>query len=99
MGALLEPSPERARIAALEASRAVLRADAAALLRRVERDLHDGTQARLVALGVALSRIERRAGEPELRAMVTQAQGAVVEALTELRDIVRAFIHPYWTPA
>ncbi|MGW2625623.1 sensor histidine kinase [Micromonospora taraxaci] len=91
--ALLEPGPERARIAALEASRAALRADAAALLRRVERDLHDGTQARLVALGVALSRIERRAGEPELRAMVAQAQGSVVEALTELRDIVRG-IHP-----
>ncbi|MEU8116391.1 sensor domain-containing protein [Micromonospora sp. NPDC048947] len=93
VGALLEPGPERARIAALEASRAALRADAAALLRRVERDLHDGTQARLVALGVALSRIERRAGEPELRTMVAQAQGAVVEALTELRDIVRG-IHP-----
>lgn len=93
VGALLEPGPERARIAALEASRAALRADAAALLRRVERDLHDGTQARLVALGVALSRIERRAGEPELRTMVAQAQGAVVEALSELRDIVRG-IHP-----
>ena len=91
--ALLEPSPERARIAALESSRAALREDAAALLRRVERDLHDGTQARLVALGVALSRIERRSGEPQLRAMVGQARGAVVEALTELRDIVRG-IHP-----
>ncbi|MET8282719.1 sensor domain-containing protein [Micromonospora sp. NPDC005174] len=91
--ALLEPGPERVRIAALEASRAALRADAAALLRRVERDLHDGPQARLVALGVALSRIERRAGEPELKAMVTQARGAVVEALAELRDIVRG-IHP-----
>lgn len=93
MGALLEPGPERARIAALEASRAALRADAAALLRRVERDLHDGPQARLVALGVTLSRIERRAGEPELRTMVAQARGAVVEALSELRDIVRG-IHP-----
>ncbi|WP_433457673.1 sensor histidine kinase [Micromonospora sp. CA-248212] len=91
--ALLEPGPERVRIAALEASRAALRADAAALLRRVERDLHDGTQARLVALGVGLSRIEGRAGEPELKAMVAQARGAVVETLTELRDIVRG-IHP-----
>ncbi|ATO15599.1 sensor histidine kinase [Micromonospora sp. WMMA2032] len=91
--ALLEPSPERSRIAALELSRAALRADAAALLRRVERDLHDGTQARLVALGVTLSRIERRVDEPELRAMAAQAKGAVVEALTELRDIVRG-IHP-----
>lgn len=91
--ALLEPSPAQARIAALEASRAALRADAAALLQRVERDLHDGTQARLVALGVTLSRIEHRVDEPELRVMVAQAQGAVVEALTELRDIVRG-IHP-----
>ncbi|NES39508.1 sensor histidine kinase [Micromonospora sp. PPF5-17] len=91
--ALLEPSPDQARIAALEASRAALRADSAALLQRVERDLHDGTQARLVALGVTLSRMAHRVDEPELRVMVAQARGAVMEALTELRDIVRG-IHP-----
>ena len=91
--ALLEPSPDQARIAALESSRAALRADAAALLRRVERDLHDGTQARLVALGVALSRVQRRVTDPLTRAMVTDTRNAVVEALAEMREIVRG-IHP-----
>jgi signal transduction histidine kinase len=91
--ALLTPSADRARIAALEASRAALRADAAAVLRRVERDLHDGTQARLVALGVTLSRIAGRTGDPAVRALVADARGTVTEALAELRDIVRG-IHP-----
>jgi signal transduction histidine kinase len=91
--ALLEPSPARARIAALEAGRAALRADADALLRRVERDLHDGTQGRLVALGMALSRIEARATDPQLAAMAADARQSVVDALSELRDIVRG-MHP-----
>jgi signal transduction histidine kinase len=58
--ALLAPSRAEQRIARLESSRAALTADAATTLRRVERDLHDGTQARLVSLGVTLSRIEQR---------------------------------------
>jgi signal transduction histidine kinase len=91
--ALLTPSRDRERIAALEAGRAALQSDAAALLRRVERDLHDGTQARLVALGVTLSRIERRAENPEVRELVRGGQAAIAEALTELRDIVRG-LHP-----
>jgi signal transduction histidine kinase len=91
--ALLAPSRDQERIAALEAGRAVLRDDAAALLRRVERDLHDGTQARLVALGVALSRIEHRAGDDSLRDLAKDARGTVTDALAELRDIVRG-LHP-----
>ncbi len=90
---LLAPSPDRERIAQLEAGRAALQSDAAALLRRVERDLHDGTQARLVALGVTLSRIERRLPDPESRDLVVNARTAVTDALTELRDIVRG-LHP-----
>jgi signal transduction histidine kinase len=90
--ALLEPDPARARIAQLEAGRAALQADAAAVLRRVERDLHDGTQARLVALAVSLSRIERRTGE-EVRPLIRDAQDNITEALAELRDIIRA-VHP-----
>ncbi|WP_328478398.1 sensor domain-containing protein [Actinoplanes sp. NBC_00393] len=90
--ALLEPDPARARIAQLEAGRAALQADAAAVLRRVERDLHDGTQARLVALAVSLSRIERRTGD-EVRPLVRDAQDNITEALAELRDIIRT-IHP-----
>ncbi|SHN32199.1 sensor histidine kinase [Cryptosporangium aurantiacum] len=91
--ALLEPHPDATRIAALEASRAALRADSAAVLRRVERNLHDGTQARLVGLGVTLSRIEARVDDGAVRSMVADAQDAVVDALTELRDIVRG-LHP-----
>jgi signal transduction histidine kinase len=90
--ALLEPDPARTRIAQLEAGRAALQADAAAVLRRVERDLHDGTQARLVALAVSLSRIERRTGE-EVRPLVRDAQDNIAEALAELRDIIRS-VHP-----
>jgi signal transduction histidine kinase len=91
--ALLAPSRDQERIVALEAGRAALQADATAVLRRVERDLHDGTQARLVALGVTLSRIERRAGEADIKAMARDARGTVVDALAELRDIVRG-MHP-----
>ena len=91
--ALLEPSPDRARIAELRASRAVLTADAAGVLSRLERDLHDGTQARLVSLGVTLGRIQRRVSDPEVRTLVTGAQETVADALGELRDIVRG-IHP-----
>ncbi|MFG1928358.1 sensor histidine kinase [Cryptosporangium sp. NPDC048952] len=90
--ALLAPTPDRLRIATLEASSAALRADSAALLRRVERNLHDGTQARLVTLGVTLSRIEARADD-SVRPLVEDAQQAVVDALAELRDIVRG-LHP-----
>jgi signal transduction histidine kinase len=90
--ALLEPDPAHARIAQLEAGRAALQADATAVLRRVERDLHDGTQARLVALAVSLSRIERRTGE-EVRPLIRDAQDNITEALAELRDIIRA-VHP-----
>ncbi|TQS42236.1 sensor histidine kinase [Cryptosporangium phraense] len=91
--ALLAPTPDRLRIAALEAGQAALRADSAALLRRVERNLHDGTQARLVGLGVTLSRIEARVDDATVRGLVTDAQDSVVEALAELRDIVRG-LHP-----
>jgi signal transduction histidine kinase len=91
--ALLAPSADQERIAALQASRAVLTADAATVLRGLERDLHDGTQARLVSLGVTLGRIDRRVADPDVRALVAAAQGTVTEALAELRDIVRG-IHP-----
>jgi signal transduction histidine kinase len=91
--ALLAPSRDQDRIAALEAGRAALQRDAAALIRRVERDLHDGTQARLVALGVTLSRIEHRAQDPSVKELAVDARGTVTDALAELRDIVRG-LHP-----
>ena len=96
--ALLAPSTAERRIARLESSRAVLTADAATTLRRVERELHDGTQARLVSLGVTLSRIEQRVdGLPgdtaQLETLLGSARDTITEALGELRDIVRR-IHP-----
>ncbi len=90
---LLAPNPAPARIAALEASRATLAEDAAATLRRIERDLHDGTQAQLVALGMTLSRLDRRVSDPEVRAIVATARQQVLDALEELRETIRG-VHP-----
>ncbi|SIM58646.1 sensor histidine kinase [Micromonospora cremea] len=90
---LLHPGPAARRIAELEAARTALQADATALLRRVERDLHDGTQARMVSLGVALSRIEHRSTEQPVRDLAFEARRTATEALAELRDIVRG-LHP-----
>ncbi|MEV0561133.1 sensor domain-containing protein [Dactylosporangium sp. NPDC050588] len=90
---LLHPTRSQRRIAELEAGRAALQSDAAALLRRVERDLHDGTQARLVALGLTLARIEHRSTQETVRELAAGARGTVTEALAELRDIVRG-MHP-----
>ncbi len=90
---LLAPGGDQERIAELEAGRAALQADATALMRRVERDLHDGTQARLVALGLTLSRIETRSDQPDVAALARDARRTVTESLAELRDIVRG-LHP-----
>jgi signal transduction histidine kinase len=64
-------------------------------LRRIERDLHDGAQARLVALGMSLGLAEQKLeSDPETaRQLVTEAQAGVGEALRELRDLARG-IHP-----
>ncbi|MEV7325986.1 histidine kinase [Streptomyces sp. NPDC093970] len=67
----------------------------AAELRRIERDLHDGAQARLVAMGMDLGTVEMLLDkDPEkARQLLAQARRASVEALGELRDLVRG-IHP-----
>ncbi|WP_435860515.1 sensor histidine kinase [Streptomyces prasinus] len=67
----------------------------AAELRRIERDLHDGAQARLVAMGMDLGTIEALLDkDPEkARQLIAQARRSSVEALTELRELVRG-IHP-----
>ncbi|HZQ80912.1 MAG TPA: sensor histidine kinase [Gaiellaceae bacterium] len=64
-------------------------------LRRIERDLHDGAQARLVALGMNLGMAEQKlAADPEAaRDLVAEARAGVEEALRELRDLARG-IHP-----
>ncbi|MEU6554771.1 sensor domain-containing protein [Streptomyces sp. NPDC046915] len=67
----------------------------AAELRRIERDLHDGAQARLVAMGMDLGTIEMLMDKDPAKAkqLIGQARQASVEALGELRDLVRG-IHP-----
>ncbi|WP_328402321.1 sensor histidine kinase [Nocardia sp. NBC_00403] len=67
----------------------------AAELRRIERDLHDGAQARLVALGMSLGDAERLFDmDPETaRQRVVAAREASSKALAELRDLVRG-VHP-----
>ncbi|MEY9990821.1 signal transduction histidine kinase [Streptomyces sp. V4I8] len=67
----------------------------AAELRRIERDLHDGAQARLVAMGMDLGTIEMLLDkDPEkAKQLVAQARRSSVDALAELRDLVRG-IHP-----
>ncbi|WGP09730.1 sensor histidine kinase [Streptomyces sp. SH5] len=68
---------------------------AAAELRRIERDLHDGAQARLVAMGMNLGTIEAliEKDPAQARKMLAMARESSAEALTELRDLVRG-IHP-----
>jgi signal transduction histidine kinase len=67
----------------------------AAELRRIERDLHDGAQARLVAVGMDLGTIEALLDkDPEqAKKLIAKARASSVEALTELRELVRG-IHP-----
>jgi signal transduction histidine kinase len=92
-GGLLAPDRAGQRIAELETSRAVVSADAAATLRRLERDLHDGTQARLVTIGLLLSRLEHREADPGRRAELASARAMVSDGLVELREIIRG-MHP-----
>ncbi|ANB07946.1 histidine kinase [Streptomyces ambofaciens] len=94
--ALLSPSDElERRIAELESDRGIVVDTAAADLRRIERDLHDGAQARLVnlAMGLGLAK-EKLLEDPDTAAaMVDEAHGEVKLALQELRDLARG-IHP-----
>ncbi|MFG2649867.1 sensor histidine kinase [Streptomyces sp. NPDC048436] len=93
---LLSPSDElERRIVELESDRGVVVDTAAADLRRIERDLHDGAQARLVALAMGLGLAkEKLLEDPEAAArMVGEAHGEVKVALQELRDLARG-IHP-----
>jgi signal transduction histidine kinase len=83
------------RIEVLETSRAGAVDAQEAELRRIERDLHDGAQARLVALGMSLGMAEQKLEtDPEgVRELLAQARHGAGEALEELRDLARG-IHP-----
>ena len=98
---LVAPLPRRVR--ELELTRAHVVDDSAARLRRIERDLHDGAQAQMVAVAMKLGLATKRLGgmvdgtgqtdlERVLELVVAAHRGAK-EAITELRDLARG-IHP-----
>ncbi|HEY0186890.1 MAG TPA: histidine kinase [Cellulomonas sp.] len=86
----------RARVDTLAASRAEARDDAAAELRRIEREVHDATQSRLVAIGLTLGTAEVLMTEDSerARALVTKARDDSSAALAELRDLMRGIRPP-----
>jgi signal transduction histidine kinase len=96
---LLRRAPDRAalneRISVLESSRAGAVDVQDADLRRIERDLHDGAQARLVALGMSIGMAEQKLADDVdgARELLAEARTGAGEALRELRDLARG-IHP-----
>ena len=95
--ALLGPTLSSLRVADLEESRGRTVEDADAKLRRIERDLHDGTQARLVAVAMQLGEAKEQlasGGDPvDALELVDLAHSSTKEALVELRELARG-IHP-----
>jgi len=95
------PLPQRVR--ELEQSRAHVVDDSAARLRRIERDLHDGAQAQMVAVAMKLGLATKKlgilvdgTGQTDLDRvleLVAAAHRGAKEAVTELRDLARG-IHP-----
>ncbi|HEY0215846.1 MAG TPA: sensor histidine kinase [Cellulomonas sp.] len=99
--ALLGPTRSSQRVAHLEQTRGSAVLDADARLRRIERDLHDGTQARLVAVAMQVGDARERLSDPgaepldrdDALGLLDDAHGALKETLAELREIARG-IHP-----
>ncbi len=104
MHLLLGPNATSSRVRSLEESRTKTLDAATSTLQRIERNLHDGTQAQLVALamrlGQAKERLENIDVESEeaadlqvIRRLVDEAHRGAKEAITDLRDLARG-IHP-----
>jgi signal transduction histidine kinase len=96
---MLRPSPAAAlsqRVARLTEQRDGATAAQAAEIRRIERDLHDGAQARLVALGLALTTAERTVDRDpgQAKALLREATATATAALRELRELVRGITPP-----
>ena len=92
---LAPPENLAARVTELEVSRERVVDAAEAERRRIERDLHDGAQQRLVALAMELGRAQAKFGDDvdAARILVDQAHAEAKAALTELRNLVRG-VHP-----
>jgi signal transduction histidine kinase len=100
MRGLLGPGRLAARMHQLQVTRARAVDETAAVLRRLERDLHDGAQIRLATmamnLGMATEKLGAAGPPPDLaqaRDLIAAAHRDAKDALTELRDLVRG-IHP-----
>jgi signal transduction histidine kinase len=84
----------RTRLEELRGSRARIIEAAQTERQRLERDLHDGAQQRLVALSLELGLLEQRFGDdPDAKAALDQVRQEVTESLRELRELARG-IHP-----
>ena len=92
----LAPSVTSARISTLTESRERVSDDAESELRRIERDLHDGAQARLAAVGLHLGMAEElvRENPEEAIALLAEAREHSGAALAELRALVRGILPP-----
>ncbi|MER6214476.1 sensor histidine kinase [Streptomyces sp. NPDC001674] len=95
----LGPSPAMAlaeRVDELTSQRADATVAQAAEIRRIERDLHDGAQARLVALGLALATAEALMDRDpgQARALMREARAGAAASLTELRELIRGISPP-----
>ncbi|WP_280919280.1 sensor domain-containing protein [Streptomyces sp. SPB4] len=84
------------RVAALDRTRSGAIQAHGDELRRIERDLHDGTQARLVSLAMQLGLAERALGcDPAaVGPLLTRAREGTEEAMAELRDLLRSVYPP-----
>ncbi|WUI03759.1 sensor domain-containing protein [Spirillospora sp. NBC_00431] len=96
---LLSPTRRRSlaeRVEELTETRAEALEAHGAELRRIERDLHDGTQAQLVAAALRLGLADRRfAADPDAaRELFLEAREGVEEALTQLRTVIRGIYPP-----
>ncbi|RKS10601.1 signal transduction histidine kinase [Nocardiopsis sp. Huas11] len=63
-------------------------------LRRIERDLHDGTQARLVSIAMQLGVAREAVEDPRVATLLRNAHTGTEEAMTELRDVIRSIYPP-----
>jgi len=80
----------RRQVEQLRESRSAVLDSEASELHRIERDLHDGAQQRLVMLTIDLGlAAERLEDDPEAKALVLESQAQAREALAEIRDLVR----------